>query len=251
MAMISARDLKRTYPGDVPIYALRGVTFDIEPGEFVAIMGRSGSGKSTLLHQIGLIDTPTSGKLIIDGKNILALSDQEKAQFRLSSLGFIFQEYALLPELTAWENVYLPAMAKGDEPSRYKKRARELLELVGLAQRLHHRPHELSGGEQQRVAVARALINTPKVLLADEPTANLDSASARIVLELFQRLNRELDQTILLITHEPEDKEYVDRILWLSDGSLERVENIPKNAQDIRQALSQRTTSKSRRTPKR
>ena len=236
--MISVKDLIRTYPGNVPVKALRGVSFEVEKGELVAIMGRSGSGKSTLLHQIGLIDTPTSGQIRIDGKDVLSLSDEDKGRFRLSSVGFIFQEYALIPELTAFENVYIPAMAAGNASAKHRARAVELLGRVGLGDRLHHYPNELSGGEQQRVAVARALINEPKVLLADEPTANLDSVSARVVLELFRTLNRELKQTILMITHEPEDKEFVDRILWLSDGELEKVEQIPKSAEEMRRILS-------------
>ncbi len=236
--MINVSKLTRTYPGEVPIHALRGVTFHVAQGELIAIMGRSGSGKSTLLHQIGLIDTPTSGKISIGGADVLALTDEEKTRFRLSFIGFIFQEYALIPELTAWENVYLPAMAEGNDTQARKEHAKELLELVGLGHRLNHYPSELSGGEQQRVAVARALVNNPKVLLADEPTANLDSASARVVLELFRRLNRELKQTILLITHEPEDREFVDRILWLSDGVLDRVEDVPKSTQEMRRLLA-------------
>lgn len=236
--MISVKNLTRTYPGTVPIEALRKVSFDIERGELVAIMGRSGSGKSTLLHQIGLIDTPTSGELLIDGVDMLKLSDQEKSQFRLSSIGFIFQEYALIPELTAFENVYLPAMAQGDHGIQRKQRAIELLERVGLGKRKNHYPSELSGGEQQRVAIARALINEPKILLADEPTANLDSASGRVILELFRTLNHDLNQTIVMITHEPEDKEFVHRILWLSDGELEKIERIPKSVEAMRKMLA-------------
>lgn len=245
--MITVTDLERTYPGDVPVRALRGVSFRIERGELVAIMGRSGSGKSTLLHQIGLIDTPTSGRIIIDGVDVLKLSDREKTRFRLSSIGFIFQEYALLPELTALENVSLPALAEGNDVVKKRERAKELLKLVGLGDRLHHYPNELSGGEQQRVAVARALVNNPKILLADEPTANLDSLSARVVLELFRRLNRELKQTILLITHEPEDQEFVDRILWLSDGRLEKIENVPRSAQEMRRELARSGGAKTRK----
>jgi len=236
--MISASKLTRTYPGAVPIKALDNVSFDVAKGELIAIMGRSGSGKSTLLHQIGLIDTPTSGSLKIDGVDVLALNDKEKSEFRLTSIGFIFQEYALIPELTAFENVFLPAMVQENQTVVRKTRAVDLLKRVGLEKRLRHYPSELSGGEQQRVAIARALINEPKILLADEPTANLDSASARIVLELFRSLNRELKQTILMITHEPEDKEFVDRILWLSDGRLEKIEDIPTDVEGMRRILS-------------
>lgn len=242
--MIQVSHLTRTYPSDIPVHALRDVSFEIAQGELVAIMGRSGSGKSTLLHLIGLIDTPSSGCIRIDGIDVLALNEKQKASFRLTSIGFIFQEYALIPELTALENVFLPAMAHGTQAHDRKHHAQKLLERVGLGNRFGHYPHELSGGEQQRVAIARTLINKPRVLLADEPTANLDSASARVVLELFRDLNRELGQTVLLITHEPEDKEYVDRILWLSDGMLNRVEDMPTSAYEMRRILSGRQKPK-------
>ena len=222
--IITVKELERTYPGKVPTHALRGVTIEIKKGEFVAVMGRSGSGKSTLLRQIGLLDTPTSGSIDIDGSNVLALSDKERTEFRLEHLGYIFQEFALVVELTALENVFLPAMAFGSDAAEYRKRAGELLEIVGLEHRLDHYPSELSGGEQQRVAIARSLINRPKVLFADEPTANLDTASTKTVLELFKKLQKELDQTIVMVTHEYDDKQYVDRIVWLSDGAIERIE---------------------------
>ncbi len=222
-ALVRVRDICRIYVmGEVRVKALSNVSFDIsaEPAEFIAIMGKSGSGKSTLLHQLGLLDTPTSGEIIIDGKNILGLSESRKASFRLKRFGYVFQEYALLPELTALENVYLPAMALGRKKDEYIRAAREVLEQVGLGERLHHRPREMSGGEQQRVAIARALINKPDILFADEPAANLDSISSRQVLELFVRLNREMGLTILMVTHEPDDKKYVDRVIWLKDGEI-------------------------------
>lgn len=218
--MIKVENLTRTYPGEVPTLALKGVSFEIADGEFVALMGRSGSGKSTLLHQLGLIDTPTAGSVVIDNLNALSLSDAERTRFRLQHLGYVFQEYALINELTALENVYLPAMAM--EGNHNKERAAHLLALVGLSERLNHYPSEMSGGEQQRVAIARALINNPKVLFADEPTANLDTVSADVVFRLFQKLNSELKQTILVVTHEPEDKKYVDRVIWLKDGLIEK-----------------------------
>lgn len=217
-AIIEVVDLVKTYPTKVPTRALRGVTFNIKQGEFVSLMGRSGSGKSTLLHQLGLLDTPTSGSVHIDGANVLSLSDTERTRFRLKNLGYIFQEYALIAEFTALENVLLPAMAlEGDHD---REHACNLLRLVGLGDRLDHYPSEISGGEQQRVAIARSLVNKPKILFADEPTANLDSVSAKVILELFVRLNKELNQTILMVTHEPDDKEYVDRVIWLKDGLL-------------------------------
>ena len=223
--MIEAENLKKVYPGKLPTEALKGVSFAIDSGEFMAIMGRSGSGKSTLLHQLGLIDTPTDGNIVIDGVEVLSLSESKKTLFRLEHLGYVFQEYALIVELNALQNVYLPAFALGGNQNGYKKRAQEVLEIVGLGDRLDHYPHELSGGEQQRVAVARALINKPKILFADEPTANLDSVSAKVVLELFRQLNKELGQTIVMVTHEPEDVKYVDRVIWLRDGLIEKVEN--------------------------
>lgn len=224
--MISVKQLKKVYPGVVPVVALRDVNLEIKDGEFIAIMGRSGSGKSTLLHQLGLLDIPTEGGVSIDGDDMLKLSDKEKTSYRLKNLGYVFQEYALIREFTALENVYLPAMALGTDEVKYKKRATELLTLVGLAERVHHYPFELSGGEQQRVAIARALINQPKIIFADEPTATLDSESSRVILELFQRLNKEFGQTIIMITHEPDDKEYTNRVVWLHDGMIEKVEAV-------------------------
>lgn len=224
--MITVANLSKTYPGKVPTPALKGVTFTVEDGEFIALMGRSGAGKSTLLHQLGLLDTPTSGDIRINNRNILSLSDFERTRFRLSELGYVFQEYALIAEFTALENVYLPVMAL--DGKRDSKHATELLQLVGLGNRLDHYPNELSGGEQQRVAIARSLVNTPKVLFADEPCANLDTVSSQLILELFQKLNKELKQTIVMVTHEPEDRRYVHRVIWLQDGLIERIERIKK-----------------------
>ncbi len=218
---LEIRELSRIYGmGNVKVKALNKISFDIKRGDFVAIMGKSGSGKSTLLHQLGLLDTPTSGEIIFSGKNILELSESRKTRFRLSKFGYVFQEYALLPELSALENVYLPAMALGRKKEEYMKAGTIVLEQVGLGTRLHHRPREMSGGEQQRVAIARALINNPDILFADEPTANLDTASSKQVIELFQKLNTETGLTILMVTHEPEDIKFVNRVIWLKDGEL-------------------------------
>jgi putative ABC transport system ATP-binding protein len=220
--MIKLQKLHKVYGhGSLATYALKGVDLNVNAGEFVAIMGRSGSGKSTLLRILGLLDIPTRGNIFIESKNVLQLSEGEKAKFRLAKLGYVFQEYLLLSEMTILENVYVPALGLGKEIS-YRKRAVELLDVVGLAKRLNHYPNEISGGEQQRVSVARAVINQPRILFADEPTASLDATSARNVLELFKKLNTELGQTIVMVTHEPEDEKYVDRVIWLNDGLIER-----------------------------
>ena len=219
--IIATRDLSRTYTmGKVQVQALKNVTLDIRRGEFAAIMGKSGSGKSTLLHQLGLLDTPTEGEITIDGVEISGLSDSESTRFRLEKFGYVFQEYAILPEMTALENVYLPAMALGLSQGECIRKGMDALEKVGLTERADHRPREMSGGEQQRVAIARALINKPKILFADEPTANLDSASSKQILELFRGLNRGMGQTILMVTHELEDADLVDRVIWLADGAV-------------------------------
>jgi putative ABC transport system ATP-binding protein len=219
--MILVENLHKIYGhGSAATHALKGVDLSIEAGEFVAIMGRSGSGKSTLLHILGLLDTPTSGEVLIDRENVLPLSEGVKTRFRLEKLGYVFQEYSLLPEMTILENVYVPAVCLGIE-NGYRKRAEELLKIVGLEERLKHYPNEVSGGEQQRAAIARALINKPKILFADEPTASLDMASARAVLELFKKLNREMGQTIVMVTHEPEDEKHVNRVIWLRDGLVD------------------------------
>ena len=231
--MIKVNDLHKVYgKGLTAVHALKGINMQVEPSEFVAVMGRSGSGKSTLLHLLGLLDKPTSGEIYIDGTDVSKLSEGERARFRLEKLGYIFQEYSLLGELTALENVYLPALPLSwAGQNDYKKRAVEMLETVGLGERLKHYPNELSGGEQQRVAVARALINRPSILFADEPTASLDAASAEAILELFRRLKKELGQTIVMVTHEPEDEKYVDRVIWLRGGAVEKGNVVQKIAE--------------------
>ena len=219
--MIKVSDLQKTYgQGINATHALKGISLEVNPGEFIAIMGRSGSGKSTLLHLLGLLDSPTAGYIQIDGVDVLRLSERERTRFRLEKLGYVFQEFSLISELTVWENVYLPALALSHENS-YRKRAKEILETVGLGERLNHYPGEISGGEQQRVAIARALINRPRLLFADEPTASLDVVSSKVILELFQRLNRETGQTIVMVTHEPDDAQYVNRVIKMRDGKVE------------------------------
>ena len=219
--MIQVDNLHKTYgKGINATFALRGVSLRVSSGEFVAIMGRSGSGKSTLLHMLGLLDPPTSGSIIIDNQNVLKLSAEQQAHIRLSQLGYVFQEFSLISELTVFENVYIPAVCLG-QTNDYKQRAKDILQRVGLSERLKHYPYEISGGEQQRVAIARALINEPKIIFADEPTASLDTASATIVLELFRKLNKEHNQTIVMVTHEPDDKSFVDNVIWLKDGLID------------------------------
>jgi len=218
--MIKVKNLQKVYGrGPLATHALRGINMEVKSGEFVAIMGRSGSGKSTLLHLLGLLDMPTDGEIYIEDADALKLSERERARFRLEELGYVFQEYSLISELTILENVYLPVLCLA-KVRDYRKRAVEMLTTVGLGERLTHYPNEVSGGEQQRAAIARALINNPKILFADEPTASLDAVSAKIVLELFRRLNKDLKQTIVMVTHEPEDEKYVDRVIWLKDGLI-------------------------------
>jgi len=219
--MIQAQNISRVYSmGLVEVHALRDVSFSIAPGEFVGITGASGSGKSTLLHIIGLLDTPTTGSLFINKTDVSTLNEDEKTEFRLQNLGYIFQDYALVPELSVQENVYLPAKAKGMKRDGYLRASEEILRKVGLGHRISHKQYELSGGEQQRVAIARALINTPMILFADEPCANLDSKSSRMILDLLKQLNEEYGQTIIMVTHEEWHEEYMCRMIVLSDGEV-------------------------------
>ena len=221
--MIEIQELQKMYlMGKIEVPALRNINLTIEKGEFVAIMGPSGSGKSTLLNMIGMLDTSTSGEIIIDGINTSAMSEKQRAEFRLKKIGFIFQFFSLLMELTSLENVMLPMMMSGENN---KDRAMTLLKIVGMVERAMHMPNELSGGEQQRVAIARALVNKPMLLLADEPTANLDTKSSEQVVNLMRKLNKEINQTIILVTHEPELGRKADRIIWLRDGEVEKIQS--------------------------
>ncbi|HOX97501.1 MAG TPA: ABC transporter ATP-binding protein [bacterium] len=224
--MIEGKNIKKTFPGAVPVHALKGIDIAIKTGEFVAIMGRSGSGKSTLLHQLSLLDVPTAGEIIVDNQDILKLSERQKTLFRLTHFGYVFQTYALLPEFTALETVSIPLMMAGVSHGDYTKKAKEILELVGLGHRLNHRPFELSGGEQQRVAIARALVHNPKIVFADEPCANLDVGASTLIMQLFAKLNKDLGQTIVLVTHEPDDEKYVDRVITLDDGLIKKGDGV-------------------------
>jgi putative ABC transport system ATP-binding protein len=222
--IVKSKDLKKKYKmGKVDVPALGGVDVEIQEGEYVAIMGPSGSGKSTLLHILALLDTQTSGTIIIEGTDVSDMSEGEKSNFRLNRLGYIFQEYNVLPELTALENTYLPAMMQGKSKAEYIKLGKDALDLVNMGDRAHHLPSELSGGQQQRVSIARALMNKPKILFADEPTANLDSRSSHSILNLFRKLNKDLGLTVAMVTHEPEDKNIVDRVINLKDGFITKI----------------------------
>ncbi len=223
--ILRTESLKKEYAmGKLTVKALNGVNIEIKKGEFVALMGPSGSGKTTLLNLIGLLDEPSSGEIFIDKCQMSNLVDEEKTNMRLEKLGYVFQFFNLINELTAIENVGLPLLLKGIPKKEADAKAKEHLKLVGLEHRMHNKPNELSGGEQQRVAIARALTGEPVLLLADEPTANLDSKTADEIIGLFRKLNSERGETIFMVTHEPELGKRTDRIIRLRDGVVEKEE---------------------------
>lgn len=213
--------------GKVSLDVLRGINLDIYRGEFVAILGPSGSGKSTLMNQVGLLDVPSQGKITIDDVDISTLEESDLAQLRGKKIGFVFQQFNLIPALTALENVILPTIFQNLNPEERDKRARELLALVGLADRMTHRPNELSGGQQQRVAIARALVNNPEIILADEPTGNLDTKSGEQVIKLLEELHQKEGKTVILVTHDIDKAQHAERIIYLKDGEVEKVSKIP------------------------
>jgi putative ABC transport system ATP-binding protein len=220
--MIEVANITKTYgSGDTAFQALKGVTFTIKDGEFIAIMGPSGSGKSTMMHILGCLDTPTSGTYHLDGKDVSKLSDEELADIRKDKIGFVFQSFNLLPRTTVLRNVMLPLIYAGVEESERHRRASASLIAAGLAEsHFEHKSNELSGGQIQRVAIARALVNDPSLILADEPTGNLDTRTGEIVLGTFQKLNEEHGRTIVLITHEPDVAEHAQRIIMIRDGVI-------------------------------
>jgi len=231
--MIEAQNLKKVYPGEVPTVALDGVSFNIGEGEFVAIMGPSGSGKSTLMHIMGFLDRPSSGVYKFEGKSIDELTEEELARIRNKRMGFVFQTYNLLPRTTVFENVRLPLIYSGLKKEIEENLARTAVEAVGLSHRINFFPNQLSGGEQQRAAIARALVNNPSVIFADEPTGNLDSKSGKVIMLLLQELN-EKGHTVILVTHEKYTSEHAKRIIQLKDGKIISDEDVRhrRNAKD-------------------
>jgi putative ABC transport system ATP-binding protein len=226
-AFIEARELRKTYRvGKVDVPALRGISFSVQKGEFVSIVGPSGSGKSTLFYLLGGLTRPDSGSVTIDGVDFATLSDGERTRLRKSKIGFVFQKFNLLPTLSARSNIEIAADIAGGKPD--PAFLKKITGMLGIAQRLEHRPNELSGGEQQRVALARALINRPAIVLADEPTGNLDSKSSGVVLDMLRQSNKDLGQTVLMITHNPEAAEYGDRIVHMRDGQIVAPDDDPQ-----------------------
>jgi len=225
--VLKAVNLYKSYHlGKVTVPALRGASIEVREGEFVAIIGPSGSGKTTLLNILGLLDTPDSGELYIDGKSVIGLDDDELSEMRLWKIGFVFQHYNLIPILTALENVEIPMILAGVPPKKRIARARLLLKMVGIPHMENHKPTEMSGGQQQRVAIARALANEPSIILADEPTGNLDTKSSEEIVNLMRTLNREKGTTFVVVTHDLDVARKADRILRIRDGKLYEVENL-------------------------
>jgi putative ABC transport system ATP-binding protein len=217
--VVDAKDLTKVYVmGDVEVHALRGLSLQIERGEVLSIMGPSGSGKSTLMNTLGCLDRPTSGEYYLDGESVADLNDDQLADIRNRKVGFVFQSFNLLPRATALSNVELPLRYSAISGKERRERARAALESVGLGDRIHHRPSELSGGQQQRVAIARALINNPAIVMADEPTGNLDTKSGDEIMNVLLKLNKEIDTTLIIVTHDPEVAEQTNRIVTIRDG---------------------------------
>ncbi len=218
--MIQVKNLTKSFQdGDRKIIALNNVSFSVPEGQFLTVSGRSGSGKSTLLYQLGLLDIPTSGEVYIDGKDYVQISENKRTDARLNDLGYIFQDYAILPSLTALENTMLPLLMQGYSTEEAQAKAEKALERLGIKDRMNSLPSQLSGGQQQRVSIARAIAHSPKIIFADEPTANLDSETSEQVIQAFLDLNKD-GQTIIMVTHEPEYAKLADRTIFMTDGSI-------------------------------
>jgi len=221
MKVLEALKLKKAYQlGEHQVDALIGVDFQVEEGEFIAIMGPSGSGKSTLLHLLGGLDSPSEGSVILAGESLAELSERQATLVRRHNIGFVFQFFNLLPTLSAEENILLPLIIDGKDPKKYKDQLVDILNLVGLLERRSHKPDQLSGGEQQRVAIARALITQPAILLADEPTGNLDTKTGTSIMRLLRRSCDDLNQTVIVVSHDPRASAYADRVIFLRDGDI-------------------------------
>lgn len=236
-SVVELQSVEKVYDlGKVKVHALRGVDLRVERGEFVAVMGPSGSGKTTLLNIIGLLDKPTAGRVVFEGNDVTQLSERELAKLRGMKIGFVFQAYNLISVLTAVENVELPLVLAGFDPAEARRRAIDMLELVGLGDRLVHRPSELSGGEQQRVAIARALVTNPSLILADEPTGNIDRETGHAIMDLLRWLNETMGVTVVLVTHDPVLAGYASRVVYLLDGRV-----LPETpAEVVREASAER-----------
>jgi len=219
--VVDARELTKVYQmGEVQVHALRGLSLKIKPGEVISIMGPSGSGKSTLMNMLGCLDIPTSGEYLLDGESVSDMNDNQLADIRNRKVGFVFQSFNLLPRSTALTNVELPLRYSKSNGKDRRKKAYEALEAVGLADRVNHRPNELSGGQQQRVALARAIVTNPSIIMADEPSGNLDSKSGDEIMELLLNLNKERGATLIIVTHDPEIAEHTERVVHILDGAV-------------------------------
>ncbi len=222
--LIQLKNVWKTYfMGKISLDVLKGINLQINKGDFVAIIGPSGSGKSTMMNQVGVLDIPTKGQILLDGTDISTLSESELAQLRGKKIGFVFQQFNLIPTLTAKENIILPTIFQNMPEEERQEKATQLLTLVGLEDRMHHKPNELSGGQQQRVAVARALVNDPEIILADEPTGNLDSKSGRQIMHLLAKLHSEDKKTVILVTHDVDLIKYSDKTIRLKDGEIVKI----------------------------
>ncbi|MFP8953406.1 ABC transporter ATP-binding protein [Natrialbaceae archaeon A-arb3/5] len=236
---VSLKDVRKTYRLAEPVHALDGVSLEVARGSYTAIMGPSGSGKSTLMNLVGCLDTPTEGTVVVDGSDVSSLNDRERTRLRGTQVGFVFQTFNLMPRLNALENVALPQLFQGASPKERRERARTLLERVGLGDRTDHMPNELSGGQRQRVALARALVNDPAIVLADEPSGNLDTETEADVLDLFAEFH-DAGTTLVVVTHERHVAERAERIVHLLDGKVERVEGLDTSSEAGSNADSER-----------